>query len=52
MKQQRLFGEDDLPLFSGTCPMGEVEVYVPEKITPAEQLELVNDDEEAAPVSQ
>lgn len=31
-QQPRMFGEDDLPIFSGTPPTGKVEAFIP---TPA-----------------
>ena len=39
-RQTRLFGEDDLPLFSGTPMRGEVEAFAPQPIPDAQQSEL------------
>lgn len=41
--QARLFGESDLPLFSGTPVRGEVETFAPEPVPDATQLELLGD---------
>jgi len=35
--QPRMFGEDDLPLFSGTAPTGYVDIFVMETIPQTNQ---------------
>lgn len=40
--QPRMFGEDDLPLFSGTAPTGYVDIFVMETIPQTNQDNFLN----------
>jgi hypothetical protein len=42
----RMFGEESLPLFSGTAPRGKVDVFVPAVIPDMIQLGLSPSDDE------
>jgi len=37
-----MFGEDDLPLFSGTAPTGRVDIFIAETISQTNQDNFLN----------
>lgn len=44
-RQPRMFGEEDLPLFSGTAPRGEVEVFDPKPMPDVKQDSFIETEE-------
>lgn len=44
-QQERIFGEQDLPLFSQTPPTGYAEIFNPEDIIKAHQLAIIDQEQ-------